>query len=131
MRIHFETFDCIWGILVGIVLIGLAGVFFALPNIPILWGIFFIVSAVTTIIDVVMCVKDFHDMHKILLACIFVSSIIYFIVELAMVSKYLNVAIPFITQTVLPVISQSTTLMYIGVFFIISSIIWLIDTHKG
>ena len=131
MRVNFEILDCLWGIIVGVVLLGLAGTFFALPNIPLLWGILFAVSAVTTIIDVVLCLKDFHDIHKLLLLGIVLSSIVYLIVEIGMTSLYFDLSIPFITGTIVPILSQSMNLLYIGVFFIVTSIIWLIDTAKA
>ena len=131
MRLHFETFDCIWGVIVGVVLIGLAGTFFMLPDMPMIWGVFFGISAVTTIIDVVLCLKDFHDMHKGLLAGIVVSSIVYFIVELGMVAKYFIVNIPFITSSVVPILGNAVFLLGIGAFFVVTSVIWLIDSLRA
>jgi hypothetical protein len=131
MRINFEVFDCIWGILVGAILLGLSGLYFSLPNISLLWGVFFAVSAITTVVDVALCVKDFHDMHKIMLLGIVLSSIVYIVVEIGMVSKFFSITIPFITQSVVPILSQPMMLVYISAFFIVTSIIWLIDTLRS
>ncbi|GEM_PF-5898736 len=132
MQVHFESLDNILGIIAGIVLIGITGILFTLPSIPIfVLGIFFAVSAILTIIDVVLCIKDFGSMHKLMILGIFVSSIIYLLVEIGMAGKYLNITMPFVTQYVLPVLSNSLYLFAIGVFFVITSLLWLIDTLRA
>ena len=126
MKFWFEAEDCIIGVFVGLLIIGLSGKFIQLPKLNILWGFLFLVSLIFTILDVVYTFMDFGG-HLALIVLLFINNIVDFIIELALAVKYLNLGItlPYISQF-MPLLDDPLILFVIGIFFIISSIFWLV-----
>src|SRR3989338_8389219 len=99
MKFWFEAEDCIIGVFVGLLIIGLSGKFIQLPKLNILLGFLFLVSLIFTILDVVYTFMDFGG-HLALIVLLFINNIVDFIIELALAVKYLNLGItlPYISQ---------------------------------
>lgn len=126
MKFFHEIEDCIIGIIIGLLLIGLSGRYIQLPELNIIWGLLFIVSLVFTVLDVVYTFMDFGG-HLLLIIILFVNNAIDLIIELALAIKYLNleITLPLVSQF-MPLLDNPTTLFIIGIFFIASSIFWMI-----
>ncbi len=126
MKFLFEAEDCVVGIIVGLILVGLSGRFFQLPGWNLLWGIIFIVSLIFTILDVTHTFTDFGG-HILLIILLLLNNIIDFVIEIALAVKYLNLGItlPYVSQY-MPLLDNPLTLLILGIFFVASSIFWLI-----
>ena len=132
MKFLFEAEDSIVGIIVGILLIGLSGMFFTLPDFlqnSLVLGIIFVVSLVFTLLDVKHTISDLRG-HKLLLLALFLNNVIDFAIELALAASMFGFQVPYISATLDPYLADTTILLYIGIFFIASSIFWLVDLWR-
>ena len=130
MKFLFESEDSIIGITVGIVLIGMSGLYFSLPKFAydnFVWGLLFAASLVFTLLDVKHTFSDIGGHHKLMLLLLLLNNAVDFIVELAMAGKMFAINIPYVTSFMNPYISNPTMLLYIGIFFVASSVFWLIE----
>lgn len=126
MKFLFEAEDCVVGIIVGLILVGLSGRFFQLPEWNLLWGLLFLVSLIFTILDVLHTFRDFGG-HILLTILLLLNNIIDFVIEIALAVKYLDLGItlPYISQY-MPLLDNPLTLLVLGIFFVASSILWLV-----
>jgi len=128
MKLLFSSEDCLVGLVVGAVLLGLSGKYYTLPEWNILWGILFLVSLIFTFFDVFHTFSDLPG-HMFLTILLFLTNIVDFIFEVALSVKYLglNITLPFISQY-MPLLEEPTVLFGLGVFFLASIVFWLIVT---
>ena len=124
MKFLFESEDCIVGIIVGLVMVGLSGRYFQLPNIPLLWGFVFTISLAFTIFDVIHTFSDLGG-HPLLIVLLLINNAIDFILEAALAAMYFGMTLPFFSL-LNPYLSNPAVLYAAGIFFIISSIFWII-----
>lgn len=127
MKLFHEIEDCIIGVIVGLILIGLSGKYFQLPEWNIIWGLIFVVSLIFTILDVFYTIMDFGG-HFLLIILLFINNAVDFVIELALAIKYLGLEInlPLISEFIMPLLEEPTTLFFLGIFFVVSSIFWII-----
>ena len=59
---------------------------------------------------------------------LFLNNAVDFVIELALAIKYLGLEInlPLISEFIIPLLEEPTTLFFIGIFFIVSSVFWII-----
>lgn len=127
MKLIHEYEDCIVGIIIGALIIGLSGYYFNLPNWSIGWGIIFALSAIFTIFDFFFTLFDLGK--KIIpIFFLFLNNIIDIVIELSLAAYYLDFNIPYISEFINPYLSDELYLLIIGIFFIASSIFWIIAT---
>ncbi len=129
MKFLFESEDSIVGIIVGVVLVGMSGTFFSLTKFAydnFVWGALFAVSLVFTLLDVKHTFSDIGGHHKLMLLILLLNNAIDFIVELAMAGRMFAINVPYVSSFMNPYLSQ-TMLLYIGMFFVASSVFWLIE----
>ena len=129
MKLFHEIEDCIIGLLVGLLIIGLSGYFLQLPQIDVLWGLLFAISALFTLFDVTFTLFDLGEKIVPLMFLLF-NNAIDIIIEIALASKYLGFSLsnlPFM-ETIVQYLSQPQYLLWAGIFFIASSIFWIIAT---
>ncbi len=127
MKLLFEAEDCVVGIGVGLLMIGLSEFYFTVPNWPVLWGIAFLISLIFSVLDVFYTFSDFGEhigMHVLLL----LNNLVDGFIELALAAKFLGFEIPTISEFLNPFLEDPVVLFWVGVFFIGSSIFWLIYT---
>ncbi len=129
MKILFEYEDCIYGIIIGIILIGLSGMFFTLPDYPMVWGALFAIAAVLTILDVRHTFTDLSG-HSGLIILALLNNIADFVIEIAITSKMFNFSIPYLSDALNPYLSDPTALVGIGAFFIVTSCLWIYEFRK-
>lgn len=126
MKILFEYEDCIVGILIGILFIGLAGTYFTVPEWPIIWAAAFGISFILTILDMRHTFSDMKD-HPILLIVLLMNNAADFIIELGAAAFMLGISVPYISEFLDPYLRTSYGLLAIGIFFIASSVFWLFE----
>jgi len=110
-------------------MIGLSGYFIYLPEINILWGLLFAVSALITLFDVTFTMFDLGEKVLPLVILLF-NNVIDIVIEIVLAAKYLGFslhAIPFL-QNISYYLSQPKYLFAVGIFFIASSLFWIIAT---
>ena len=132
MKCLFEAEDSIIGIIVGLLFIGLSGVFFALPKFTydtFVWGGIFAISLIFTVLDVKHTFRDLSG-HALLLVILLLNNAIDFVIELGMAAKMFGLNIPYITTYLTPYMESPMILLFIGVFFIGSSIFWMVDLAR-
>lgn len=125
MKFFHEIEDCIIGIIVGVILIGISGYYFSVPEWGTLWGFIFGVSALFTIFDVVHTLRDFGG-HFLALFTLFLNNLIDIILEIILACRYLGFEIPYLSNLINPFLEEPLYILIIGLFFIISSIFWVI-----
>lgn len=130
MKFLHAAEDCIFGIIVGVVLIGLSGIYFALPDLGMAWAAVFLISFLFTLFDMRHTFSDMSG-HRLMLAALIINNIIDFVIEISMAAKLLNFNIPYLSDALNPYLVDPTVLLYLGIFFIASSIFWLVDELKG
>lgn len=127
MKLIHEYEDCFVGIIIGVLLIGLSERYFTLPDLAIVWGVLFIISALFTIFDFIFTLFDLGS--KIFpLFILFLNHIIDIALEVALAAYYFNYNIPYISEFMNPFISDPFYLLIMGIFFVASSIFWIIAT---
>ncbi|MBI5061876.1 MAG: hypothetical protein HZB67_06225 [Candidatus Aenigmarchaeota archaeon] len=129
MKILFEYEDCIYGIIIGVILIGLSGTFFTLPDYPMIWGALFGIAAILTILDVRHTFSDLSG-HSVLIILALLNNIIDLILEIALTAKMFNLDIPYLSEQLNPYLNDPTMLAGIGTFFIVTSCLWIYEFHK-
>ena len=127
MKLLHEYEDCFVGIIIGILIVGLSGYFFTLPQWNTVFAIIFIVSALFTIFDFFYTLSDLGK--KIIpILFIFLNNLIDVILEVSLAAFYFNYNIPFLSEFINPFLEDPFVLLIIGAFFIITSIFWIIAT---
>jgi len=129
MKLLFESEDCIVGLIVGILLIGLSDIIFSVPDWPLVWGIIIVLSLLMTIFDVFHTFSDLGG-HIFLLILLLLNNFVDIIIELALIGFFFKFSIPFITPFFDPLLSSPIIFISLGVFFIASSLFWLIKFHN-
>ena len=130
MKFLLAAEDCIIGAIVGIVLIGFSGVYFDLPDLGAAWAAVFLISLLFTLFDMRHTFSDLSG-HKVMLVLLIINNIIDFVIEIGMSAKILNFNIPILSNLLNPILNQPQVLLYLGIFFIASSVFWLIDEIRG
>lgn len=125
MKLIFAEEDSVFGILVGLVLIGLSGKFIALPKIPFLFGIIFGFSLILSFLDVAAIFTRLHR-HFMLTAMNAVNNAVDLILELVFIAYFFHFKIPFLTPLLEPLVTTPTALLYIGFFFVGINAFWII-----
>lgn len=127
MKLLFEAEDCMVGIAVGILMVGLSGFYFTLPELNLLWAFVFLFSLVFTVLDVFYTFLDFGEdflIHVLLL----LNNIFDALIEVALAAKYFGLNFPYISDFINSFLDKPEVLFGLGIFFVVSSIFWLIYT---
>jgi len=125
MKFAFESEDCIYGIIIGMLVIGFSGKYFNVPNIPYLWGALFAVAVILTILDIFHTFTDLGR-HPIALILVLLNNLIDGALQIAYMGKFFKFSIPKLSAFINPYLANNTYVFYIGVFFVVTSFIWLI-----
>lgn len=125
MKFFHEIEDCIIGIVVGVIIVGISGYYFSVPEWDTLWGLIFGVSALFTVFDVINTLRDLGN-RFLALFILFLNNLIDIIVEIVLAGKYLGLGIPYLSNLINPFLEEPLYILIIGVFFIASSIFWVI-----
>ncbi len=126
MKFLFDAEDCVFGLLVGYVLIGMSGIWYKLPAWPMwLWGIVFAVSLIFTLLDFANTVKELTH-HPVLIALAFLNNVVDAVIELAMLAIAFSFTVPVLSPALNPYLTQPLWLMVAGIFIVVSSIFWFI-----
>lgn len=125
MKLFHEIEDCIIGIIAGVILIGLSGYYFSLPELGILWGLIFAASALFTVFDIINTLGDLGG-HILALLILLLNNLIDIIIEIALVGKYFGFNVPYISDFIGPFLEEPFYLLIIGIFLVVSSIFWII-----
>ena len=125
MKLLFEEEDCVFGILVGLVLIGLSGKFIHLPKISFLYGIIFGFSLVLSFLDLASLFTRLHH-HFAITALNIANNAIDIVLELLFIAYFFSFKIPFLTPFLEPLATTPAALFYIGIFFLATNIFWVI-----
>lgn len=123
MKFIFESEDCLVGILFGIVVVGLSGKWFALPYAKTILMVLIPIYSIFIVLDVF---HEFTDLsrHFMFIGAAILHNIFDFAVCIAFYAYFFNFSVPLISMIV-PYLSNLTVLHWLGLFEIISHIIWL------
>lgn len=122
MKFLYEIEDCIVGIIVGVLV--LSPLLLEIPYSAIIFPLAFGIFLFFNLLDIVHCVKDFSKYVKICTISI-IANVIDILINLAFLSRLLDLEIPFITSRILPLITPTTTIV-IGAYFILFNLWWII-----
>jgi uncharacterized membrane protein HdeD (DUF308 family) len=128
MKFIHEYEDCIVGLFVGIVIIGLSGMYFRLPTFrTYVWGAVMVASLLFTIFDLRHTFKELKT-HRIVLILLLLNNAVDLVLEAGLAAYLFRVNIPYISYYLNPYFAQAQMLFYIGMFFIASSVLWIIES---
>ncbi|MBI2579664.1 MAG: hypothetical protein HYW27_02065 [Candidatus Aenigmarchaeota archaeon] len=127
MKLFYEVEDSVFGIILGFLLVSPLVV--RIPFYTTILQAAFAFFIILNILDVRHCVKDFrHGMGSNTLAIAMNVADIF--INLAFLSKMLQVEIPFVTAQMVPLITPDTTLI-VAAYFIIGNAFWILDHHRS
>ena len=125
MKLTFEAEDTIIGIVCGILLLGLTGRFFSLKLNNYVYVIAFILFIFFIFLDIMNEFKDLTSHFK-LIALSILHNLVDLAISLAFISHFTGWNIPYITPTLVPYLQNEQIVAGIGIFLIVSNVIWLI-----
>jgi hypothetical protein len=129
MKFLHEYEDCLIGIGVGVLLIGLSGMYFKVPEIGFSWGYVFLISFAFSIFDLRHTFSDLKRRHPFMLLLILLNNAADIIIELGMGAYLLKIDVPVLSSFINPYLAQPMYLFYFGVFFIVSCLFWIFEYH--
>ena len=126
MKLIFAEEDSIFGIVIGLILVGLSGKYFGLPkNLDILWGILFCVSLILSFLDFFHSFSRIHR-HISLVALHWITNVIDITLEITFVALFFNMNIPLVSTMTVPLFQDMAWLLYAGAWFVVSNVFWTI-----
>ncbi len=126
MKLFYEIEDSIVGIILGALL--LSPILFKIPYSEIIFPFTFGLFLVLNIADIRYCLKDFRKGMMSNIVAIVMNFIDVFL-NLAFLSKYLSITIPFITENLVPMLNHDSILV-IATYLIVSNMFWILDNHS-
>jgi len=125
MKLTFEAEDTIIGIVCGLLLLGFTGKFFSLKLNKYVYVIAFIVFIFFIFLDIINEFKDLTSHFK-LIALSILHNLVDLVISLAFISYFTGWNIPYITTLLVPYLQSEQVIAGIGIFLVISNVIWLI-----
>jgi len=125
MKLIFAEEDCVYGILMGIIIVGLTGKYIKIPSWPIIYGIAFSISLILSFMDIAHSFSGMHR-HPGIITLHWITIVIDMILEITFITFFFNIQIPFISTVLFSFIKNNTILFYIGVYFVVSNIFWTV-----
>ena len=125
MKLTIEAEDAIVGIVCGLLLLGLTGIFFTLKLSNIVYAISFIIFIIFIVLDVVNDLRYLVSHFKIVLLSI-LHNLVDLVIALAFVSYFTGYNIPVITSSLVPYLQSEQIIMWAGIFLVVTNTIWLI-----
>ncbi len=125
MKLLFASEDAVLGIVLGVLIVGFSGKYFSVPSWNILWGVLFAVGVIMTVLDVFHTLADLGR-HPLVVILALLNNLIDAVFELAFMAKFFGFGIPVLSGFLNPVIAEPMYLFIIGIFFIVTSVIWLV-----
>ena len=128
IKLFFDSEDALFGMIVGALVLGLAG---SLPgNVKIPYNKEILIGALVLYIPIIL-MDIGHEIHDLSRHPFFILlSILHSIVDLAIIagffSFFFKYKIAYISQYVVPLLNSNTTLTYVGYFLLIGNFMWLI-----
>ena len=126
MKFLYEIEDCIVGIIVGALVLSplLIEIPYSAIIFPLAFGIFIFFNS----LDIFHCIMDFKGYAKMCTISI-IANVIDIFINMAFLSRLLDVNIPFVTSNILPLITPTTTIA-IGAYFILFNLWWIVTYGK-
>jgi len=128
MKLFFAQEDAAYGILVGLFIIGLSGRFYdisKIANIKIIPIALFALSLFLTGLDIAHNITNLFGVHIIATSLLFINNLIDAAIEVGFLSLYTSIKVPVISNY-LSYLQDPVALFYIGVFFVVTNIIWIL-----
>lgn len=125
MKILFATEDCLYMILIGAIVIGLSEKYFKLPQLNAVWGALFAIGIILTLLDIIHTFTDLSR-HPLVLIGALANNLIDGTLLAALTAKYFNFTIPKLSTYAAQYLANPTYLFYIGGFFVVASVFWII-----
>ncbi|MBI2135573.1 hypothetical protein HYU06_00705 [Candidatus Woesearchaeota archaeon] len=128
IKLFFDSEDALWGMIVGALVLGLAG---SLPgNIKIPFNKEILIGALVLYVPIIL-MDIGHEIHDLSRHPFFILlSILHSLVDLAIVvgffALFFNFNLPYISEFVVPLLKNASTLIYVGYFFLVGNFIWLV-----
>jgi hypothetical protein len=124
IKLFFDSEDALYGMLVGALVLGLAGKF----NIP--YNKELLIGALVLYVPIILT-DTLHEVHDLTRHLFFIGlSLIHNVIDLAITvgffSMWWNFNVPYVSQYVVPLLQNSETLLFVGYFLIIANFIWLV-----
>ncbi|HIH42218.1 TPA: hypothetical protein HA246_01100 [Candidatus Woesearchaeota archaeon] len=128
IKLFFDSEDALWGMIVGALVLGLAG---SLPgNIKIPFNKEILIGALVLYVPIIL-MDIGHEVHDLSRHPFFILlSILHSLVDLAIVvgffGLFFNFNLSYVSQFIVPLLKNASTLIYVGYFFLVGNFIWLI-----
>lgn len=125
MKLTFEAEDTIIGIICGLLLLGFTGTFFSLKLNKYVYVIAFIAFIIFIVLDII---NEFRDLtsHFKLIALSILHNLVDLAISLAFISHFTGWNIPYITSILVPYLQNEQIVAGIGIFLVVTNVIWLI-----
>lgn len=128
IKLFFDSEDALWGMIVGALVLGLAG---SLPgNVKIPFNKEILIGALALYVPIIF-MDIGHEIHDLGRHPFFILlSILHSIVDLAIVigffALFFNFNVPYISEFIVPLLKNASTLIYVGYFLLVGNFAWLL-----
>ena len=125
MKLTFDAEDAIIGIGVGLLVLGLSGKYFSLELNKWAYVIAEIIFAIFIVLDILNEFVKFES-HPLTIFILVIHNLIDLTICAALFSKFAEYNIPYITDKLVPFLSDPVALFYIGAFLVVGNALWLV-----
>ena len=125
MKLIFPEEDSVFGIILGLIVLGLSGKYYKVPDLSLVYGIFFGISMLLTVADIFATFTRMHR-HMAITVLNWLNNVADTVLDLAFISFFFKLNIPFITPTVVPYLASPSNLYIIGIFYVASNVFWIV-----
>ncbi|MFH1275508.1 MAG: hypothetical protein ABIH82_00190 [Candidatus Woesearchaeota archaeon] len=125
MKLIFAEEDSVYGILMGVLIIGLSGKYFNVPDLPSVWGAMFCISLLFSALDFAHAFTRFSR-HIGIVILHFANIVIDIVLEVSFISMFFKFEVPFISTMTVPLLQAPETLFIVGIFYVVSNVFWVV-----
>jgi len=123
MKLIFSSEDCIIGLIFGVLLVSMSEKWFKIPYTKTLLMILIPILAIVIFLDIASEITDLGR-HFLFISISILHSIFDLVLGVAFYSVFFKFSLPYISM-ITPYLSNLNFLYYLGLFEIISHIVWL------
>ena len=125
MKFIFAAEDTIFGIICGLLLIGLTGRFFTLKLGNFLYAAVFIIYVFFLLLDIINELRDLTT-HFGFIVFSLLHSAADSIIALTAISHFSGWNIPYVTATFVPYMQNESIIFGLGIFLVAGNVLWLV-----
>lgn len=128
MKLFYAQEDSIYGLIIGLFIIGYSGLYFDISkiiSIKLIPIILFSVSLILTGLDFSHNIINMFGVHVMATSLLFLNNLIDLVIEIGFFAYFTGLKIPIIVN-LLPYLQNNSLVLYVGIFFLVSNAIWIL-----